>query len=237
LKDLPDKIISIIPVNSFSEELKDQYETATNDMIITIKNEKGEKQNLNLMNVLSQIEALKQLAFKMKFDSLTEWIEDFLVSGKKLVIFCNHHFAIDELMIKFPGISVKLDGRDSVEKRNEAIKEFKEDDIKLFIGNIQAAGEGITLTEADTCLFTELPWTPGACQQAEDRIHRIGQKNSVNIYYMIAQGTIEEDIMKLIDSKKQILSKSLDGIDADQRTILSELMKKFKEAIDGKADE
>jgi len=230
LKELPDKIISILPVNSFPKELKQEYQTAVDDMIITIKNEKGEKQNVELMNILHQIEVLKQLAFKMKFDLLVEWIEDFLESGKKLVVFCNHHFAIDELVNKFPKLSVKLDGRDNITERNLAVMMFMNDpNVKLFVGNIKAAGEGITLTVADTCLITELPWTPGECSQAEDRLHRIGQKESVNIYYMIATGTIEEDIINLIDTKRKILDKTLDGIDTDQNSLVGELIKRFKE--------
>jgi SWI/SNF-related matrix-associated actin-dependent regulator 1 of chromatin subfamily A len=230
LKELPDKVISILPVNSFSKELKQEYQTAVDDMIITIKNEKGEKQNIELLNVLHQIEVLKQLAFKMKFDSIVEWVEDFLESGKKLVIFCNHHFAIDELMKKFPDISVKLDGRDNIENRNTSVKEFMNNDkIRLFVGNIKAAGEGITLTVSDTCLIVEFPWTPGEISQAFDRLHRIGQKESVNCYYMIASGTIEEDIVDLLDEKRKILDKALDGIETEQNNLIRELMKRFKE--------
>jgi SWI/SNF-related matrix-associated actin-dependent regulator 1 of chromatin subfamily A len=179
-------------------------------------------------NILAQIEQLKQLAFKLKFDDLREWIEDYLESGKKLVVFCTHHFAIDAIAEAFPEMTLKLDGRTPMKDRQEIVDKFQNDDkYKLFLGNIQAAGVGLTLTAADSCLFAELAWTPGDHTQAEDRIHRIGQKNSVNIYYMISTGTIEEDIMEVIDQKRMNLDKALDGKETESENILSLILKKF----------
>jgi SWI/SNF-related matrix-associated actin-dependent regulator 1 of chromatin subfamily A len=79
--------------------------------------------------------------------------------------------------------------------------------------------------------FLELPWTPGECIQAEDRLHRIGQKDSVTVYYLLAQNSIEEKIAKMLDRKKKILDSVLDGKETEQESLLSELISNYFETI------
>jgi SNF2 family DNA or RNA helicase len=98
---------------------------------------------------------------------------------------------------------------------------------QLFVGNIKAAGTGITLTAARTVAFLELPWTTGELSQAEDRCHRIGQKNAVNIYYILAGGTIEERIAALLDRKRQVVSAIIDGKEAEDTELLTALLRSY----------
>ena len=77
-------------------------------------------------------------------------------------------------------------------------------------------------------IFLELPWTPGALVQAADRCHRIGQKDNVVIHYLLAVGTIEEKIALMLDRKRKVLDKVLDGIETDQDSLLSELINEYK---------
>jgi SWI/SNF-related matrix-associated actin-dependent regulator 1 of chromatin subfamily A len=159
-----------------------------------------------------------------------QWIRNFLdTNGNKLVVFAVHKAAVDALMEEFKEQAVKVDGSVSAAGRDAAVRAFQEDPkIKLFVGNIQAAGVGLTLTAASSVAFLELPWTPGDLVQAEDRCHRIGQKDNVNVYYLLADGTIEEKIAELLDEKRQVLEAVLDGKEVEETQLLSELIKSYQ---------
>jgi len=132
-------------------------------------------------------------------------------------------------MEKFGKVAVKIDGSVTGINRQKAVDGFQNNTrIRLFIGNIQAAGIGITLTASSNVAFLELPWTPGELDQAEDRCHRIGQRSSVNIHYLLAINTIEEKIAKLLDSKRRVLDAVLDGKETDVKSLLAELIKSYE---------
>ena len=105
------------------------------------------------------------------------------------------------------------------------MEQFQQSDkIRLFIGNIKAAGVGITLTASSNVAIIELPWVSGDLLQCEDRCHRIGQKNTVNIYYLLAANTIEETIAEMLDKKNKVLTKILDGKEVEKTSTLKALM-------------
>jgi SWI/SNF-related matrix-associated actin-dependent regulator 1 of chromatin subfamily A len=129
-------------------------------------------------------------------------------------------------MDHFPKISVKIDGSTLKNKRMGIVEDFQTNKkIKIFIGNYKAAGIGITLTAASHVGLLEYPWTPGELAQAIDRVHRIGQKNAVNVYYLYAQETIEKKLVKLLDNKVQVLNGVLDGEYSGINNIFPELLK------------
>lgn len=224
LKDLPDKIKSFISIDIDNEK---EYNDARDNFIDYIHKTKGREaaQRASNASILAEIEGLKQLSVKGKMKQAIEWISDFLETGEKLVIFAVHKSTINTLMDSFHKVAVKIDGSVSAVNRDKAVTEFQSNpDVKLFIGNIKAAGVGLTLTAASNVAFLELPWTPGDLDQAEDRCHRIGQDNAVNVYYLLAFNTIEEDIAELLDKKRKVLDKVLDGIETDESSLLSELI-------------
>ena len=142
-------------------------------------------------------------------------------------MFATHKFVLDALAKEFGKICVRVDGSTSINKRQDAVDAFQGDaKIRLFLGNIKAAGVGLTLTAASDTLTLELGWTPGLHDQAEDRVHRIGQEaDSVTAYYLIAKDTIEEDIAKLLDEKRDVLKGVMDGKAAGKNEMLMHLLK------------
>ena len=220
LKDLPEKTRSVL---MFPLENKAEYYAYQNEFY------SGE------ISPLVGIQHLKRLAGQGKLKSIDEWIQNIIDNGNKVVVFAIHHIIIDNIFEKFKKIAVKLDGRSTSEQRQKAVDDFQGNEkIKLFVGQIKAAGVGITLTAATHCLFAELDWSPFMHFQAEDRLHRIGQKNNVTCYYAIAEKTIEEKIMTMLQSKKEVIDKTIDGktIDSEDDSIFSTLLKEYSKNPD-----
>jgi len=227
LQDLPDKIRTYVPIEL---DNKNTYVRAEEDFVDFIYKTKGKNAAMKVSNAeaIAKVEVLKQVAVKGKLKQVKEWINDFLSTDGKLVVFAIHRFVIDELMKEFKDIAVKVDGSVTGVNRDKAVQAFQNDDkIRLFIGNINAAGVGLTLTAASNVVFIELPWSPAILEQAEDRCHRIGQKDTVNIYYLLGVDTIEEKIAKMLDSKRKILDTVLDGKKTTPESLLSELIKSY----------
>ena len=132
--------------------------------------------------------------------------------NEKAVIFAQHHAVIDALVAEFGGAAVKLDGRDSPEERDRAVRRFQDDPgCRWFVGSIRAAGVGLTLTAAARVILAELDWTPGAIEQAEDRCHRLGQTRPVLVQYLVTAGSIEALAAELIVAKSRVIEAALDG--------------------------
>lgn len=126
------------------------------------------------------------------------------------VVFCAHHKVSDELKIQLERENIKvkiIDGRVLPAQRSAIVTEFQEGKVDVIIGGINAAGEAITLTRADTVIFVELDWVPAALLQAEDRIHRVGQPNHCHVIQLIARmptGTnLDEMMIELLGSKME----------------------------------
>ena len=120
-----------------------------------------------------------------------------------------------------------------MDERQESIDKFQNDDkTKVFVANIKAGGVGITLTKASIVIFADMEWSPETHNQAMDRAHRIGQTGTVNVYYYIAKGTIEEDIMEVLESKKEIMDQILEGKKKKDKVkrsnIFGEVIKEFQ---------
>jgi len=230
LKDLPEKLYSFVPMELDNEK---EYRTAEAEFIEYLRGVKGKEaaEKAKKAEHLVKIEAMKQLAVKGKMKQAINWIRDFIEDGSKLVVFAVHKEVIDQLMNEFKDVAVKIDGSTPTSERHKAVEAFQNDpNVKLFIGNIQAAGVGLTLTAASAVAFLELPWTPGELQQAEDRCHRIGQKNAVNIYYLLAENSVEYKLAKLLDKKKEVLSTVIDGKPVEEKSLISELIESYLES-------
>jgi len=230
LTDLPDKLYSHIPMNLDNQK---EYNQAEADLISWLKRKKGDEaaEKAEKAEQLARLNNLKQLASKGKMKQAKEWIREFIDGNGKLIVFAIHKELINDLMKEFGDQAVRVDGSVSGKDREKAVEQFQNNDnVRLFIGNIQAAGVGLTLTASSSVAFLELPWTPGELTQAEDRAHRIGQKDSVNVYYLLATGTIEEELAGVIDEKRKTLDSVLDGKDTEEGSLLTELMSLYEAA-------
>jgi SWI/SNF-related matrix-associated actin-dependent regulator 1 of chromatin subfamily A len=133
--------------------------------------------------------------------------EEMLENGQKVIIFSCFTNTIKELQAHFGKKAVTIDGSVSKEKRQQAVDQFQTDDkITVFLGNIVAAGVGLTLTESSVVIFNDLDWTPANHMQAEDRAHRIGQQNQVHIIYPLFADTLDMIMYKALQSKMKIIS-------------------------------
>lgn len=225
LKELPPKTRCVLPLEITNRK---EYNKANNDFLSWVKENYGEEKakKAGSAEALAQVEALKQLSAKGKMKAAIEWIENYIDSNGKLVVYATHHKVIDKLMEHFKNRCVKLDGRDSQVQKQKAVDTFQDNpNILLFIGNIKAAGIGITLTAASDTCFIEVGWTPGEHNQAEDRVHRIGQEaQSVTAYYLIGVNTIDEDIINLLDKKAKVIDQILDGKSVKEESVFTELI-------------
>jgi len=172
-------------------------------------------------DVLEWLETLKKHCTTGKLTAAKEWVKDFLETENKLVLFGTHQMTIDFFMKEFKECAVKIDGSTSQKERERAVYRFQnEEKIKLFVGNIKAAGVGITLTAASNVAFMELDWTPALHDQAEDRCNRIGQKTAVNSYYLLAEHTLDANILRMLENKKNIIEEVM----ADDKILNFELI-------------
>jgi len=227
LTQLPPKQKFVVPLELDDIHAK-EYDHA-NDAFKAWVLETKKKKGLELAN---KMETLRQMAYQAKRDSLISWIQDYLESGKKLVIFAYHVHVLDDLESVFGDVSVRVDGSVATEKRQSLVDAFQEQKkVKVFLGQMIASGVGITLTSASTVVFAEMWWVPADHAQCEDRIHRIGQKDNVQIYYLVGAGTVEVDMAERIIEKYKVIKGILDGDKEDeffQDQILEDILKEKK---------
>lgn len=174
---------------------------------------------------LVMIENLKQITARGKIKAVLEWIEDFIETGEKLVVFATHKNVVAAIAERFSADTIT--GETSMGARDKAVQRFQTDPAsRVIVGNIKAMGTGLTLTAASNVAFIELDWTPAAHDQAEDRCHRIGQQDAVTAYYLLGDRTIDEDIADLIDRKRRVVNATTDGITTakDRESILGDLI-------------
>lgn len=156
-----------------------------------------------------------------KAPACVAWILEALESVDKVVVFAHHHDVVDALMAGLAEFSpVKLTGEMSSEARQTSVERFQSDPAcRVFVGNIQAAGVGITLTAASTVIFCELCWTPAGLSQSEDRCHRIGQTESVNVYHLVADGSLDARMAEVLIEKQDVIDRAMDARLADEPVV------------------
>jgi SWI/SNF-related matrix-associated actin-dependent regulator 1 of chromatin subfamily A len=209
LKELPSKRRQVIVLDTPTKLRK----------IIEQEKSLFEKAQVRGMKVaFTEISKIRKEVAIAKAPFVIEHILDLMESENKIVVMAHHHEVINRLASEFGSEAVVVDGRTPVRKRQSAVDRFQKDpDCKLFICSIQVGGTGFTLTASSTVIFAELDWVPGVMTQAEDRLHRIGQKDSVLVQHIVLDGSLDAHLIEKIVHKQRIVTSALNA--PRQRTV------------------
>ncbi len=218
--DLPEKIITPIYLRLKSKEY-DEFMGEYYDWYDKTPNESS-----SLTIQFSKLMKVRKIIANEKIKQTIEITENIIEQGKKVIIFTNFTDTLQLIHEHFKKNSVYLDGSCSKQKRQHAVDEFQENEkIKVFIGNLKAAGVGLTLTSAEVVIMNDLSFVPAEHSQAEDRAYRYGQKNNVLVYYPLFENTIEGKIYNILNNKKRIIRTVMgDGIFEDQGDTVEEIL-------------
>jgi SWI/SNF-related matrix-associated actin-dependent regulator 1 of chromatin subfamily A len=199
--DLPDKIITPVYLRLKSKE----YEEVMGEYYDWYDKNPDESKSLTVQ--FSKLTKIRQIIANEKVTQTIELIENIIEQDKKVIVFCNFTESLNRIAEHFGKAAVKLDGSMSKAGRQHSVDEFQENPkVKIFVGNIKAAGVGITLTAAEAVIMNDLSFLPSDHAQSEDRAYRYGQKNNVLVYYPIFENTIEGIIYDILNKKKQVIA-------------------------------
>lgn len=157
-----------------------------------------------LKKIGTHVASLRRFTGLAKVDSVIKWCQENIDNYGKIVVFAHHKDVMQKLAAGLPDCRV-ISGATSAKDREAAVHDFQHGDAKYFIGQIQAAGTGLTLTAANVLVFAEYSWVPAENQQASKRIHRIGQESSCLVYFATVEGSVDEDIMKAVRTKMEMI--------------------------------
>lgn len=205
LTQLPDKTRSYLVTDITNGK---EYKAAEQDIIKYLRDyqdaDNDKLQRAIRGAIMVKMNILKQVSARGKIDSAVDIIHNTIDGGQKLIVFCFLKEVVAALKAEFPD-AMTVTGDDNDKQKQYSVDKFQSDErCKLIILNYRSGGTGLTLTAASNVLFVEFPWTYSDCCQAEDRAHRNGQKNAVTCTYLLGNGTIDEYMYNLIQTKKDI---------------------------------
>jgi SWI/SNF-related matrix-associated actin-dependent regulator 1 of chromatin subfamily A len=199
--DLPEKIITPVYLKLKSKA----YEDVMGEYYDWYDKNPEESKSLTVQ--FSKLTKVRQIIADEKIQQTIELAENIIEQDKKVIIFCNFTDSLNKIVEHFGKTAVKLDGSMSQSQRQFSVDQFQENEkIKVFVGNIKAAGTGITLTAGEAAIFNDLSFLPSDHAQAEDRSYRYGQKNNVLVYYPVFENTVEAIIYDILNNKKQVIA-------------------------------
>jgi SNF2 family DNA or RNA helicase len=157
------------------------------------------------------IQSERQIAGVAKIPHVINFVKNIMEIEESVVVFCHHkviHKLLHESLQEFSPVSII--GGQSDDTRQDQIDKFQKGESKLMIAGIRAGNVGINLTRAKYVIFAELDWSPAIHRQAEDRLHRIGQKNTVFAYYLIGNGTLDDHVASILVDKSYEIDAIMD---------------------------
>lgn len=220
LKDLPPLSVDVVPMNVDESAMK-QYQRDATD-VFTGEMTKQERRD--------RVAGLLRTAYTLKEESSIQWIKDWLDNGSnKLVVYCWYRDVVDLVMDSLKSYHpVQINGGITGKHRDDKVQQFVgNSNCRVMVANIQAGGVGLDGLQAvcSDCVFLEFSYTPTDHAQAVDRFHRSGQIDSVNAYYLVAPGTVDEDAIDVLDSRRKMIDSVLDGTETGvERDLLTEIL-------------
>ena len=243
IKELPEKICNniFIELNDKQKEIYVSELKKANELIDeAVKKDGFDKSRFMILRLLTR---LRQIAIdpsiifdnydygSSKIDTLLDVLEEVISNNNKVLVFTSFKTALNIVKNRLNerGISsYVIDGSVGSKERIDLVNKFNVDDTNVFLIMLKSGGTGLNLTSANVVIHLDLWWNPQAENQATDRVHRIGQKNVVEVIKLVTKGTIEEKILELQDKKKLLNDKLIDATDLDTNIISSLSEKEIK---------
>ncbi|MDY6013050.1 DEAD/DEAH box helicase, partial [Clostridium sp.] len=228
LDELPSKVEKkyLVELNSKQKQI---YKSYLKEIKMNIENSKDK---VNLFAYLTKLRELcldpslvvpDYVGKSSKLNVVKELVEEESNSRKKILLFSQFTSVLKKIEEDFKksGVSyLYLDGATSAKDRVERVKEFNEnEDIKVFLISLKAGGVGLNLTSASLVIHFDPWWNPSIEDQATDRAHRFGQKNTVEVIKLVAKDTIEEKIILMQEDKKELIQSLMDGKSMDGKVL------------------
>lgn len=242
LEELPAKTEIIRKVELSIEEMA-FYEALRRQAIANIENDDS-AQGAKHLKALAEITRLRQACCNpalvnpainissSKLSTFLEIVAELIENKHKALVFSQFvtHLAIVRKALDQLGITYQyLDGSCSMPDREKNVKKFQSGESDLFLISLKAGGLGLNLTAADYVIHLDPWWNPAVEDQASDRAHRIGQIRPVTIYRLVAQNTIEEKIIHLHNTKRNLADSLLEGSDQSAKLSMAELVSLIKD--------
>lgn len=238
IKELPEKLVNDIYIE-LKEDQKKLYIAELNrvkeEMKQIIENDGMNKARFLILQLLTKLRQIcidPKIIYENytdgsnKLDQLEMLVNEYTKNNHKILIFSSFKTALNIVKEKLNNNKIKtymIDGSVPAKDRIEMVDNFNNnDDVKVFLIMLKSGGTGLNLATADVVIHLDLWWNPQAENQATDRAHRIGQKNTVEVVHLITKGTIEEKILELQNKKRILSDKLIDG-DIRDKNVISEL--------------
>ncbi len=232
--DLPDKVETVVAVDLGAEHRRIYDERLMRERARVLSLVDDAKRRID---VLASITRLRQLALdpalvepdyaqigSAKVEYLADRLDEIVPRGHRALVFSQFTSFLARIreVLERRGIAVvQLDG--STTRRDEVVERFRAGKAPVFLISLKAGGTGLTLTEADYVYVMDPWWNPAAEAQAVDRAHRIGQTKKVNVYRLVAAGTIEEKVVALQERKRHLVTSVVEGAGAGAGLDLADL--------------
>ena len=235
VEELPDKMEINMPVELSDEEMA-VYEVIRRKAKQMLEDEHSQSISIN---TLAEITKLRQAACSAqlvekswngdssKVKMVTELVDDIVGGGNSVLVFSQFTSFLAMVRQAFDAAKLPylyLDGSVPMRKREQLVRQFQQGECPIFIVSLKAGGLGLNLTCANYVVHLDPWWNPAIEQQATDRAYRIGQKQNVTVYHLISQHTIEEKILRLHDTKRNLADTMLEGSNQSHKLTAKDLL-------------